>query len=138
MKKIFYAAFCTTLLLLTGCDKNESEKGPGKGDLDYPGKTSWKALVKKHPFLSEFPAFQGEIENHHYTEIMGSESVVFFDYSCEPSVATIYYDKINSAGFIKIEEADIWNKTVSGKEYTFSGGYAGGSFALSFSCTPQD
>ncbi len=61
------------------------------------------------------------------------KTVTFFDYKCEESVSTLYYAKFVPAGFSKSEGAQIYRKTVGNTAYTFSGGYSGGSFALSFS-----
>lgn len=64
---------------------------------------------------------------------MGLESVAFFDYKCDQSVADNYLKKFASTDFEKSEYADIYKKKKDGKTYIFTGGYAAGSFALSFS-----
>ncbi len=133
MKKFTFALMLATLVLLGGCKK----EGSGNGDERiYPSApTDWATVVEAYPFLAEFPVFDGEVENTKYVEFHGMETVTFFDYKCEESVATTYYAKFEPAGFTKSagEGSQIYRKTVGDKDYAFSGSYDGGSFALNFS-----
>lgn len=129
MKKVMFALLCavSALLVFAGCS-NDDEK-----EITPSGKMTWAALVKDYPFLNEFPAFDGEIENVVHTNYRGLESVAFFDYKCDKAVADTYLGKFASTSFEKSEHADIYKKKVNGKTYIFTGSYAAGSFGLSFS-----
>lgn len=129
MKRIKLALLCalSVLFVFAGCNK-------GNKDDDHPlGNKTWTELVKEYPFLGEFPDFDGEIENVHYDKRSGLESVAFFDYKCDKSVADNYLRKFASTDFEKAEFGDSYSKTKDGKTYTFAGGYAAGNFALTFS-----
>lgn len=129
MKKFFIAICLVALAGLFACNKDNGTDNPEIND-----KVTWESLVKQYPFLGNFPKFDGEIEMHQHSLNRGVECVQFFDYKCEQSVASTYYAKLVSAGFEKNENADIYTKEADGKEYVFTGGYAGGNFALSFNC----
>ncbi len=129
MKKYFIMLSCIAALSLCGCSKETSKVK----EIITNAKT-WSALVKDYPFLSNFPEFRGDIENVQHREIGGSlKTVIFFDYACKESVATTYFSSFAPAGFNKSENADIYRKSNGDLEYIFTGGYAAGSFALSFS-----
>lgn len=129
MKRITLALLCalSALFIFAGCGKDN------KDDQHPLGNKTWTELVKEYSFLSEFPAFDGEIENVVHNNTMGLESVAFFDYKYDQSVADNYLKKFASTDFEKSEYADIYKKKKDGKTYIFTGGYAAGSFALSFS-----
>jgi len=129
MKKFKAALLCAlaVLFVFAGCNKDN------KDDERPLGNKTWTELVKEYSFLSEFPTFDGEIENVHYDKRSGLESVAFFDYKCDKSVADNYFKKFASTDFEKSEHADIYTKKKDSKTYTFTGGYAAGSFALTFS-----
>ncbi|MGM9763619.1 MAG: hypothetical protein ACI3ZQ_06330 [Candidatus Cryptobacteroides sp.] len=129
MKRITLALLCalSALFIFAGCNKDN------KDDQHPLGNKTWTELVKEYPFLSEFPAFDGEIENVVHNNTMGLESVAFFDYKCDKSVTDTYFKKFASTDFEKSEYADIYKKKSGGKTYIFTGGYAAGNFALSFS-----
>ena len=132
MKKIIFALIFAAMTLVCGCGK---DNGSGSEPVIDPVETiSWDKLVKAYPFLEGFPVFDGEVENCQYKEL-GSDmkTVTFFDYSCSESVATTYYAKFVPAGFTKSDGSEIYRKTVGETIYTFTGGYSGGNFALSFS-----
>lgn len=128
MKKFIFALLCAAAVLVCGCNKENSGNGDNPGD-----KVTWASLVKEYPFLSNFPTFDGEIENCQYRELSGMETVMFFDYKCEESVSTTYYAKFGPAGFTKSESSHIYRKTVGDMVYAFTGAFSGGNFALSFS-----
>ncbi len=65
----------------------------------------------------------------------GFETVALFDYNCESSIGTTYYEKLVAAGFTKSEGSDIYKKSTDTAILTVSGSYAAGSLALSFSST---
>lgn len=134
MRKFIYALAIVAATLVCGCNKENSGNGGGSGE--GTGMT-WTTLVKEYPFLSEFPSFDGEVENHQYRELSGMKTVTFFDYSCGESVATTYYAKFIPAGFTKSDGAEIYRKTVGKTVYAFTGSYGGGNFGLSFSADPQ-
>ena len=131
MKKVMFALLCalSALILFMGCS-NDDDNGITPPAKD---KMTWATLVKTYPFLSEFPAFDGEIENVVHTNRFGLESVAFFDYKCDKSVADTYLKKFASTNFEKSEVADIYKKKVDGKTYIFTCSYAAGNFGLSFS-----
>lgn len=129
MKQIKLALLCalSVLFIFAGCKKDNKDSGHPLGNM------TWTELVKTYPFLGEFPDFDGEIENLNYDKRSGLESVAFFDYKCDKSVADTYLKKFASTDFEKSEYADIYKKKKDGKTYIFTGGYAAGNFAMSFS-----
>ena len=131
MKKYIFALICAAMALVCSCDKENSGNEPVICPTD---KITWASLVKSCPFLEGFPVFDGDVENWQYKEL-GSDmkTLTFFDYECAESVATTYYSKFIPAGFTKSEGSEIYRKTVDKTEYTFTGGWSGGNFALSFS-----
>lgn len=130
MKKFILMFSCAAMLFLCGCGKESSENGGTEPD----SKTwTWASLVKEHPFLSAFPEFKGDIENVQYRDLGGLETVTFFDYKCAESVSETYYSSLSSSGFAFNEGSTIYRKKNGNTTYSFSGGYSGGNFALSFS-----
>lgn len=129
MKKIKIAFLCvlSAMFILAGCTK-DNKNGGNQSD-----KMTWTALVKTYPFLSKFPTFDGDIENVVHTNYSGLESVAFFDYKCDKSVADTYLKKFASTDFVKTEGVDIYKKEIDGKTYIFTGSYAAGNFGLNFS-----
>lgn len=133
MKKMMTGVMCLVMsLLLCSCGDDEPKENVDDGSVT--AKTTWADLVKKYPFLSAFPTFDGEIENCQYSQLSSLESVVFFDYDCESSVADTYCAKFTSDGGWK-QSGDDWIYRYTSDEgvYTFSGSFGGGSFGLSFS-----
>lgn len=131
MKKYIFALICAAMALVCSCDKENSGNEPVICPTD---KITWASLVEAYPFLEGFPVFDGDVENWQYKEL-GSDmkTLTFFDFECAESVATTYYAKFIPAGFTKSEGSEIYRKTVDKTEYTFTGGWSGGNFALSFS-----
>lgn len=128
MKKLLL--FICAAMIIFSCGKEES----GNKTVNDPvEKVTWATVVKAYPFLDGFPVFDGEVENYQYKEIGSMKTLIFFDYNCDKSVSTTYYDKFIPAGFTKSEGSHIYRKTVDKKNYIFSGSYGGGSFGLSFS-----
>lgn len=132
MKKCILMLSCAMMLLLCGCGKDDP-KGKGDEPIIDPLDWTWASLVKEYPFLSAFPEFRGEVENPQYRDLSGLKTVTFFDYKCAESVATTYYSSLAASGFTKSEGSDIYRKKSDKTVYTFTGGYSGGNFALSFS-----
>lgn len=130
MKKCILILSFIALLLIGGCGKDNSKDNP---TICPEPDWTWARLVEAHPFLSAFPEFNGKISNVQYKDLGGLETVTFFDYSCEESVATTYYSALATAGFTSSEGSTIYRKKKDKTTYTFSGGYSGGNFALSFS-----
>lgn len=130
MKKVMFALLCalSALIIFAGCSKDDEN-----GITPLDNKMTWTTLVKTYPFLSEFPSFDGEIENVVHTNYGKLESVAFFDYKCDKSVADTYLKKFASTDFVKSEGGDIYRKKVDGKTYIFTCSYAAGSFGLNFS-----
>ena len=112
MKRITLALLCalSALFIFAGCGKDN------KDDQHPLGNKTWTELVKEYSFLSEFPAFDGEIENVVHNNTMGLESVAFFDYKCDQSVADNYLKKFASTDFHNSEYADIYKKKKDGKK----------------------
>lgn len=130
MKKCIFILSCAVALLLCGCGKDNSK---GDEPVIEPAVWTWASLVKEYPFLSAFPEFRGSIDNAQYRDLGGLKTVTFFDYNCAESVATTYYSSLAASGFTKSEGSDIYRKKSDKTLYTFTGGYSGGNFALSFS-----
>lgn len=123
-------------MLLCSCGKDNA-KGDGTEICIYPQNWTWSSLVKAYPFLSAFPEFHGDVENPQYRDLSGLETVTFFDYKCDESVATTYYATLASSGFAHNDDSTIYRKRDNGMLYTFTGGYSGGNFALSFSADKE-
>ena len=51
--------------------------------------------------MNDFPAYDGEIDNHTITNASGVDMLVFFDYACEQSEYDEYAAKLEAAGFEK-------------------------------------
>lgn len=130
MKKFLLILSFAVTLLLGGCLKDDSKDDE---PVICPAEWTWKALVEKYPFLSAFPEFHGGVNNPQYRDLSGLKTVTFFDYKCSESVATTYYSSLAASGFTSNEGSTIYRKKNGNTEYTFTGGYSGGNFALSFS-----
>ena len=130
MKKCILMLSCAVALLLCGCGKDDNK---GDEPVIDPVEWTWTSLVKEYPFLSGFPEFHGDVENPQYRDLSGLKTVTFFDYKCSESVATTYYTSLSTAGFSNNEGTTTYRKKSGNTSYTFTGGYSGGNFALSFS-----
>lgn len=99
MKKILW--LCPLMLLMMafiGCDDKEKDDDEGlSGQLS---ETTWAAEVKKYPFLTNFPEYDGELENHRYDDTYGILQYIIMDYKCEESLKTKYCAKLTAAGFV--------------------------------------
>lgn len=62
---------------------------------------------KKYPFLTNFPEYDGELENHRYDDTYGILQYIIMDYKCEESLKTKYCAKLTNS-------PDSWTKTVMG------------------------
>lgn len=75
MKKLYFLLFTLmTVVTLTCCEKDE------KGDLTGDSSTnekSWAKLAETYPFLSAFPAYDGEIDIHNFNDSFGMEALSF-------------------------------------------------------------
>ena len=131
MKKLLL--FICAAMMIFSCGKEESGNKTEIDPVEPLGKATWATVFKAYPFLEGFPVFDGEVENWQYKEIGSMKTLIFFDYNCDKSVSTTYYNKFIPAGFTKSEGSHIYRKTVDKKNYIFSGSYGGGSFGLSFS-----
>ena len=94
--------------------------------------------MAEYPFLANFPAYDGELENHRYSETMGMLQYIIMDYECEESVKTNYCAKLEAAGFVDENGYGIYKKTTAEYNLTVSVSYVGGTLALSLSATPID
>ena len=96
MKKILW--LCPLMLLMMafiGCDDKEKDDDEGlSGQLS---ETTWAAEVKKYPFLTNFPEYDGELENHRYDDTYGILQYIIMDYKCEESLKTKYCAKLTAA-----------------------------------------
>ena len=133
MKKILW--LCPLMLLMMafiGCDDKEDDEGLG-GQLS---ETTWAAEVKKYPFLSNFPAYDGELENHRYDDTYGILQYIIMDYKCEESLKTKYCAKLTAAGFVDEDGYGIYKKTTTEYKLAAIISYGGGTLALSLSAEP--
>lgn len=136
MKRILW--LCPLLLLMLaviGCD----DKSKDDGNLgDQLSETTWASEMAEYPFLANFPAYDGELENHRYSETMGMLQYIIMDYECEESVKTNYCAKLEAAGFVDENGYGIYKKTTAEYNLTASVSYVSGTLALSLSATPVD
>ena len=136
MKRILW--LCPLLLLMLAvisCD----DKSKDDGNLgDQLSETTWASEMAEYPFLANFPAYDGELENHRYSETMGMLQYIIMDYECEESVKTNYCAKLEAAGFVDENGYGIYKKTTAEYNLTASVSYVGGTLALSLSATPVD
>lgn len=136
MKRILW--LCPLLLLMLaviGCDdKSKDDRNLG----DQLSETTWASEMAEYPFLANFPAYDGELENHRYSETMGMLQYIIMDYECEESVKTNYCAKLEAAGFVDENGYGIYKKTTAEYNLTASVSYVGGTLALSLSATPVD
>ena len=136
MKRILW--LCPLLLLMLaviGCD----DKSKDDGNLgDQLSETTWASEMAEYPFLANFPAYDGELENHRYSETMGMLQYIIMDYECEESVKTNYCAKLEAAGFVDENGYGIYKKTTAEYNLTASVSYVGGTLALSLSAIPVD
>ena len=136
MKRILW--LCPLLLLMLaviGCD----DKSKDDGNLgDQLSETTWASEMAQYPFLANFPAYDGELENHRYSETMGMLQYIIMDYECEESVKSNYCTKLEAAGFVDENGYGIYKKTTAEYNLTASVSYVGGTLALSLSATPVD
>ncbi len=139
MRKFFLTFMCVAALgLCSGCGDDDDDETTGSGETTGQVTTqTWASLVKEHSFLAVFPEFDGEVDNVKYTSSSGLETVALFDYNCESSLGTTYYEKLVADGFTKSESADFYTKSTDTARLTVSGSYAAGSLALSFSSDPK-
>ena len=56
------------MLGLLGCDDKSNDDEALGGQLS---ETTWESEVEKYPFLANFPAYDGELDNHRYDETSG-------------------------------------------------------------------
>ena len=85
--------------------------------------------------MNDFPAYDGEIDNHTITNASGVDMLVFFDYACEQSEYDEYATKLEAAGFEKTPASSlsaIYKKT-STKRLSISMSYSAGNLAISVS-----
>ena len=79
MKKILW--LCPLMLLMMafiGCDDKEKDDDESLGG--QLSETTWAAEVKKYPFLTNFPEYDGELENHRYDDTYGILQYIIMDY----------------------------------------------------------
>lgn len=112
--------------------KKDDDEGLG-GQLS---ETTWAAEVKKYPFLTNFPAYDGELENHRYDDTYGILQYIIMDYKCEESLKTKYCAKLTAAGFVDEDGYGIYKKTTTEYKLAAIISYGGGTLALSLSAEP--
>ncbi len=122
------------ILGLLGCDdkSKDDDQTPG-GQLS---ETTWEAEVEKYPFLSNFPAYDGELDNHRYDETSGILQYIIMDYNCDESFKTDYCAKLTAAGFVDESGYGIYKKESTAYKLTASVSYSGGTLGLSLSAKP--
>ena len=90
----------TTLMTACGDDDKDDNKN-GDVTIGQLNKTTWASLAKINTFMNDFPAYDGEIDNHTITNASGVDMLAFFDYACEQSEYDEYAAKLEAAGFEK-------------------------------------
>lgn len=135
MKQILW--LCPLLLMMlamTSC--RDKSKDDDKNLGDQLTQTTWASEAEKYPFLANFPAYDGELENHRYSETMGMLQYIIMDYNCEESLKTGYCNKLEAAGFVDENGYGIYRKTTDEYQLAVSVSYSGGTLALSLSANP--
>ena len=121
----------TTLMTACGDDDKDDNKN-GDVTIGQLNKTTWASLAKINTFMNDFPAYDGEIDNHTITNASGVDMLVFFDYACEQSEYDEYAAKLEAAGFEKTPASSlsaIYKKT-STKRLSISMSYSAGNLAI--------
>lgn len=137
MKKLlFIVCSLTNTTLMTACgDDDKDDNKNGDVTIGQLNKTTWASLAKINTFMNDFPAYDGEIDNHTITNASGVDMLVFFDYACEQSEYDEYAAKLEAAGFEKTPASSlsaIYKKT-STKRLSISMSYSAGNLAISVS-----
>lgn len=122
----------TTLMTACGDDDKDDNKN-GDVTIGQLNKTTWASLAKINTFMNDFPAYDGEIENHTITNASGVDMLVFFDYACEQSEYDEYAAKLEAAGFEKASSLSAIYKKTSTKRLSISMPYSAGNLAISVS-----
>lgn len=121
---------------MTACgDDDKDDNKNGDVTIGQLNKTTWASLAKINTFMNDFPAYDGEIDNHKITNASGVDMLVFFDYACEQSEYDEYAAKLEAAGFEKTPASSlsaIYKKT-STKRLSISMSYSAGNLAISVS-----
>lgn len=141
MKKLYYMLFAAlTVMTLTCCGKDDNDELTNGISTK---EKSWATLVETYPFLSAFPAYDGEIDIHNYNNSFGSESLSFFDYDCERAGFDAYKAKVESAGFTQKSAMESGNQSSLSYEKENPDGklsaiitYSGGNFSAVLSKLP--
>ena len=137
MKKLLFIVCSLTITtLMTACgDDDKDDNKNGDVTIGQLNKTTWASLAKINTFMNDFPAYDGEIDNHTITNASGGDMLVFFDYACEQSEYDEYAAKLEAAGFEKTPASSlsaIYKKT-STKRLSISMSYSAGNLAISVS-----
>lgn len=137
MKKLLFIVCSLTMTtLMTACgDDDKDDNKNGDVTIGQLNKTTWASLAKINTFMNDFPAYDGEIDNHTITNASGVDMLVFFDYACEQSEYDEYAAKLEAAGFEKTPASSlsaIYKKT-STKRLSISMSYSAGNLAISVS-----
>lgn len=137
MKKLLFIVCSLTMTtLMTACgDDDKDDNKNGDVTIGQLNKTTWASLAKINTFMNDFPAYDGEIDNHTITNASGVDMLVFFDYACEQSEYDEYAAKLEAAGFEKTPAQSlsaIYKKT-STKRLSISMSYSAGNLAISVS-----
>lgn len=119
---------------MTACgDDDKDDNKNGDVTIGQLNKTTWASLAKINTFMNDFPAYDGEIENHTITNASGVDMLVFFDYACEQSEYDEYAAKLEAAGFEKASSLSAIYKKTSTKRLSISMPYSAGNLAISVS-----
>ena len=124
----------TTLMTACGDDDKDDNKN-GDVTIGQLNKTTWASLAKINTFMNDFPAHDGETDNHTITNASGVDMLVFLDYACEQSEYDEYAAKLEAAGFEKTPASSlsaIYKKT-STKRLSISMSYSAGNLSISVS-----
>ncbi len=123
---------CLCVLTMVACNGKN-----GGTDVDNVNKIQkWSDVLKKYPMLSDFPAYEYEMENVQYSNAHGLEQVSFFDYKCEKSCYETYKKKVESTAFTVIGDYGdnaSYRQEKDGATLQITMSYSGGSFSCQYS-----
>ena len=133
MKKVIKTclALCLCALTMVACNGKN-----GGTDVDNVNKVQkWADIEKQYPMLSDFPAYEYEMENVQYSNSHGLEQVTFFDYKCEKSCYDNYKKAIESSKFTGNDYGPSANYSLKkdGATLGITMSYSGGSFSCQYS-----
>ena len=126
-----YFTLCLCILAMAACNSTT-----GGTDVDNVNKAQkWAEVLKQHPMLSDFPAYDYELENVQYSNSHGLEQVSYFDYKCDQSCYDTYKKKIESTSFTVIGDygtSASYRQEKDGASLLITMSYSGGNFTCQY------